>query len=275
MRSNIEQKIKEKIDSVGVPLKDWNVSINYGIKTGFNDAFIITGNQREQIISEDPKSAEIIRPILRGRDIKRYCYHFADLYVILAAFGSYKYLEKQYPAVYKHVCQYEEKLRNRGQGRYRSNGKPNPNGEYPGQHHWLELDNNPRQEYLDDFNKQKIVYREISNYMDACIVEPGVFLNNKCYMITGDHLIYLISVMNSTLFNKVILQNANTTGGKGFGFLEKVCIPFPPETVEKQIIELYYSRTPSNSRTVDKKVDSIVYSLYGLADSEIRIVEAM
>lgn len=94
-------------------------------------------------------------------------------------------------------------------------------------------------------------------------------------MITGDHLIYLISVMNSTLFNKVILQNANTTGGKGFGFLEKVCIPFPPETVEKQIIELYYSRTPSNSRTVDKKVDSIVYSLYGLADSEIRIVEAM
>lgn len=263
--------IKAKVDNNGTPLKNWNVSINRGIITGFNDAFIITREQKEQIISEDPKSAEIIRPILRGRDIKRYETFFADLWLI-TTFPSLNYNINDYPAIKKHLLSFGiERLEQTGithivngepvKARKRTNNK------------WYETQDSIS--YWDDFNKQKIVYREISNCMDACIVEPGVFLNNKCYMITGDHLIYLISVMNSTLFNKVILQNANTTGGKGFGFLEKVCIPFPPETVEKQIIELYYSRTPSNSRTVDKKVDSIVYSLYGLADSEIRIVEAM
>ena len=68
------------MDNTGTPLKNWNVSINRGIITGFNDAFIITREQKEQIISEDPKSAEIIRPILRGRDIKRYETFFADLH---------------------------------------------------------------------------------------------------------------------------------------------------------------------------------------------------
>ncbi|MCD8299765.1 MAG: hypothetical protein LUC41_01095, partial [Clostridiales bacterium] len=75
--SPIEQSIKEKIEAVGAPLKDWDISINYGIKTGLNDAFIISGEKKDELIAEDPRSAEIIRPILRGRDIKRYGYNFA------------------------------------------------------------------------------------------------------------------------------------------------------------------------------------------------------
>lgn len=271
VRSNIEQRIKEKIDSVGVPLNNWNVSINYGIKTGFNDAFIITGNQREQIISEDPKSAEIIRPILRGRDIKRYETFFADLWLI-TTFPSLNYNIDDYPAIKKHLLSFGiERLEQTGITHI-VNGEP-VKARKKTNNKWYETQDSIS--YWDDFNKQKIVYREISNHMDACIVEPGVFLNNKCYMITGEHLIYLLSIMNSTLFNKVILQNANTTGGKGFGFLEKVCIPYPLENVETQIIELYNSRTPSNSNIIDDKVDSIVYSLYGLTESEIRIVESM
>ena len=80
--SEIEQRIKAKIEAVGTPLKDWDIQINYGIKTGFNEAFIINGEKRKELIAQDPKSAEIIRPILRGRDIKRYGYEFADLYLI-------------------------------------------------------------------------------------------------------------------------------------------------------------------------------------------------
>ena len=68
--SDIEQRIKAKIEAIGIPLKDWDISINYGIKTGFNDAFIIDGEKRAELIAQDPKSEEIIRPILRGRDIK-------------------------------------------------------------------------------------------------------------------------------------------------------------------------------------------------------------
>ncbi|HMR81570.1 MAG TPA: Eco57I restriction-modification methylase domain-containing protein, partial [Niabella sp.] len=75
--SELEMRIKKKIEQIGAPLKDWDIEINYGIKTGFNDAFIITGEKRKELIQQDPKSEEIIRPILRGRDIKRYCYDFA------------------------------------------------------------------------------------------------------------------------------------------------------------------------------------------------------
>lgn len=77
--SPVEQSIKRKIEAIGTPLKDWNVKIYRGILTGYNDAFIIDGKKKDELIAADPKSAEIIRPILRGRDIKRYSYEFADL----------------------------------------------------------------------------------------------------------------------------------------------------------------------------------------------------
>ena len=86
--SPIEQSIKQKIEAVGIPLKDWDISINYGIKTGFNDAFIISGEKRDEILAncktdeERHKTAELIRPILRGRDIKRYSYNWANLWLI-------------------------------------------------------------------------------------------------------------------------------------------------------------------------------------------------
>src|SRR5690554_4397447 len=79
--SEIEQQIKAKIEAVGTPLKDWDINIYRGILTGYNEAFIIDGNKKDELIASDPKSAEIIRPILRGRDIKRYGYDFADLWL--------------------------------------------------------------------------------------------------------------------------------------------------------------------------------------------------
>lgn len=81
INSPLEQRIIKKIEAIGTPLKDWDVRINYGVKTGFNDAFIISGEKRQQLLEEDPKSAEIIRPILRGRDIKRYRYDYENQYL--------------------------------------------------------------------------------------------------------------------------------------------------------------------------------------------------
>jgi adenine-specific DNA-methyltransferase len=154
--SPIEQNIKQKIESVGTPLKDWDISINYGIKTGFNEAFIIDEETKNRLIIEDPKSAEILRPILRGRDIKKYTAQFAGLWVIVAKFGSHKYLENDYPVIYNHLLKYKTQLEKRGQCRY--GGKNNA-----GMHHWLELDNCPSQNYLNDFDKPKIVWLTISD----------------------------------------------------------------------------------------------------------------
>ncbi|MDY2992899.1 MAG: class I SAM-dependent DNA methyltransferase, partial [Ligilactobacillus animalis] len=85
--NEIEQSIKQKIEAVGTPLKDWNIEIKRGILTGLNEAFIISKEKRDELISADPKSDEIIRPILRGRDIKRCKYNFSELYVITAYKG--------------------------------------------------------------------------------------------------------------------------------------------------------------------------------------------
>ena len=106
--SPIEQSIKQKIEAVGTPLRDWDIQINYGIKTGYNDAFIISTEKREEILAncqseeERLRTAELIRPILRGRDIKRYGYEWADLYLI-ATFPSRRYYIEDYPAVKNYL----------------------------------------------------------------------------------------------------------------------------------------------------------------------------
>jgi hypothetical protein len=116
--SDIERRIKEKIERIGTPLKDWDIQINYGIKTGFNDAFIIDGAKRKELIEEDSKSDEIIRPILRGRDIKRYGYEFADLWLINTHNGIKEKGIKPinidlYPAIKKHLDKYYPELKKR------------------------------------------------------------------------------------------------------------------------------------------------------------------
>ncbi|MDM1376253.1 DUF7149 domain-containing protein [Myroides marinus] len=103
--SSLEKQIKSKIEQIGVPLKNWDITINYGIKTGYNEAFIIDNEKREELIKQDPKSAEIIRPLLRGRDIKRYSYDYAELYII-STFPSQKIDIEIYPAVKKHLINF-------------------------------------------------------------------------------------------------------------------------------------------------------------------------
>ena len=102
--SDIERSIKAKIEAVGTPLKDWNVDIFRGVLTGYNDAFIISSETREKILencadeSEKQRTSAIIRPILRGRDIKRYSYEYADQYII-ATFPSRQYNIDDYPTL--------------------------------------------------------------------------------------------------------------------------------------------------------------------------------
>ena len=113
--SPIEQSIKAKIEAIGTPLKDWDINIYRGILTGFNEAFIINGKKKDELIAEDPKSAEIIRPILRGRDIKRYGYEFADLWLINTGYDID--VPNRYPAIFRHLKEigdgFEEENKNK------------------------------------------------------------------------------------------------------------------------------------------------------------------
>lgn len=121
--SPIEQSIKRKIEAVGTPLKDWDIQINYGIKTGLNDAFIINTEKRDEILAncltedERARTAELIRPILRGRDIKRYGYNWANLWLINIHNGIKGKLPRidinEYPAIKVHLDQYWNKIKDR------------------------------------------------------------------------------------------------------------------------------------------------------------------
>ena len=118
--SPIEQSIKDKIEAVGTPLKDWDIKINYGIKTGCNEAFIITTEKREEILAncktedERKRTAELIRPILRGRDIRRYGYQDNGLFLIDTHNGVKDKLPpidvNNYPAVKAHLDQFWDKI---------------------------------------------------------------------------------------------------------------------------------------------------------------------
>ena len=187
--SDIEQRIKAKIEAIGTPLKDWDIQINYGIKTGFNDAFIINGEKKAELIAQDSKSAEIIRPILRGRDIKRYGYEFADLYLInthngVKEKGIKRIHIENYPAVKAHLDTFYKQLEKR-----------QDKGDTP-----YNLRNCA---YIEDFYKQKIIYPDISEKLNFQIVEEEFYFNNTIYFITSytEDLSYLLKFLNSNLID--------------------------------------------------------------------------
>ena len=122
-------------------------------------------------------------------------------------------------------------------------------------------------ENSEDFSKPKIVYREISDAMNACLVGEDIMINNKCYMVTGEHLIYLLSIFNSRLFTKILFRQANITGGKGEEFLNTISIPIPDIDIEHRLEELYSLRSgiaPEALYLIDEEVDVIICSLFGL-----------
>src|SRR5690625_2502951 len=174
--SPIEQSIKEKIERIGTPLKDWDIKINYGIKTGFNQAFIIDDETRKRLIQEDPKSAEIIRPILRGRDIQRYDYNFASLYLI-STFPSLTIEIENYPAVKTFLEGFKPKIKQTGETLTPNEIKSViTHGEKFGieinasslkksrkktNNKWFETQDSI--DYWEDFNRQKIAWNRIAS----------------------------------------------------------------------------------------------------------------
>jgi hypothetical protein len=297
-----EQKLKEKIERIGKPLKDWDVNIYYGIKTGLNDAFIITTERRNEILDNCKDEAErrrteaIIKPILRGRDIKRYYYEWAGLWVIIAKFGFYKesYL---YPAIVNHLKKYEIELKSRGQCRYTRQNKAQSNKDYPGQHHWLELDNNPQDSYLREFEKEKVVYSETikiyfdgsRNYPRFVFDENKNFLDKTIFFITGRiWLKYLLGYLNSNV-SEYLMENGycNKLGSASRGLQKNLIenIPVPEitpatkpivhqiESLVDKILSAKKENPQADTSQFETQIDHLVYKLYNLSEEEIKIVE--
>ena len=282
--SVMERDVLDKMQNKGTPLRDWDVSINYGVKTGYNQAFIIDNATKEALISEDSRSAEIIKPVLRGRDIQRYRAYWAGWWLIVAKFGSYQTLPEEYPAIYRHLSQYEEKLRSRGQCRYSRSRKSNANQDYDGQHHWLELDNNPKDSYLRDFAKKKLFWIELASFGRFCYNEDDLFGEATTFVLTGESLKFLCTVLNSRLTHW-LFQSTAPTSGMGTLRWKKVYVerlPIPKISAAKQkpfiklmdqILQAKAINPLTDTSALEMEIDRLVYQLYGLTDQEIAAVQ--
>ena len=263
--SDMERSIKDKIEAVGVPLKEWNVNINYGIKTGCNDAFIIDSEKRNEILNncstEDERinTAELIRPILRGRDIRRYGYEWANLWIINTHNGIKGTVERvhieDYPAIKQHLDAHWDDLKGRAD-----------QGDTP-----YNLRNCA---YLDEFSKPKIIYPNMTKFLPFVYDISGMMTNQKCFIITGDHLGYLTAFFNSSLFKFCFMDRFPELQGKTRElskiFMDEIPILRIDTDTEQEINQLVQDIRGEYSVDKAKKIDNLFFNLYGLSLEEQR-----
>jgi MoxR-like ATPase len=184
-------RLLERTRAAGQPLGEHcGGRIYRGIISGLNEAFFIDEETRQRLIDEDESSADLIRPLLRGRDIKRWRINWQKNYVIVFPFGFHTQLKK-FPAIYAHLESLEDKLKARGQCQYSRGGKEG------GQHHWLELDNNPSPTFLSEFTKPKILIPAISDTVNFAADQGEFYCNNKASICIPPNAGFACGVLNS------------------------------------------------------------------------------
>jgi len=259
-----ELNLKEKIERIGKPLKDWDVKINFGIKTGLNEAFIIDTETRNRLIAEDPKSAEVIKPILRGRDIKRYTPEWAGLWLIASGFDID--IPKQYQAICSHLLQFEEKAIKRD-----DQGK-----------NWWNLRSCA---YYPEFDKEKIIWKRIGSILRFGYDLSGIYCQDSTCIMTGNNLKYLCAYMNSRLGNQLLFDKAPKTGTGDLIVSVQAIDPLlvPPvtssnrpiiEKIESLVDEILLLKKEKQKIDMqEREIDQLVYQLYDLTPEEIAIIE--
>ncbi|MGN8496966.1 DUF7149 domain-containing protein [Helicobacter pylori] len=288
--------LRDKMENIGTPLKDWDIQINYGIKTGANEAFIIPTEKRDEILkncddvqkdergmSERERTIELIKPILRGKDIKRYSYEWAHLWVINTHNGYTSATKskippidiEKYPATKAHLDAHYDAIVTRCD-----------QGDTP-----YNLRNCA---YLEDFEKEKIVYGEIVQeprfYLDNGECELGYFYAEATsFILTGEHLRYLLGMLHSKLitFAFKTFYAGGGLGESGYrykkAFIERLPIPKITEKNQEladkiialvdKILQIKEKDPKANTQRSEKEIDALVYQLYNLTDEEIKIIE--
>ncbi|GAA8266602.1 class I SAM-dependent DNA methyltransferase [Helicobacter pylori] len=281
--------LRDKIESIGAPLKDWDIQIYRGILTGANEAFIIPTEKRDEILNacktqeERERTEGLIKPILRGKDIKRYSYEWAHLWVINTHNGYTSALKskippidiEKYPATKAHLDSHYDTIATRCD-----------QGDTP--YHLRNC------AYLEDFEKEKIVYGEIVQeprfYLDNGECELGYFYAEATsFILTGEHLHYLLGMLHSKLitFAFKTFYAGGGLGESGYrykkAFIERLPIPqITPKNQEladkitdgaEAILALKEKDPKANTQELEKEIDALVYQLYHLTDEEIKTIE--
>ncbi|EAI4691919.1 class I SAM-dependent DNA methyltransferase [Campylobacter jejuni] len=278
--------LKAKIERIGTPLKEWHgLNIYRGILTGYNEAFIITTEKRNEILAnckdeaEKERTAKLMRKMLRGRDIKRYSYEWAGLWVI-GTFPSLKIDIEQYPALKQYLSQFLPRIEQSGEKgcRKKTSNK------------WFEAQDNIA--YYEEFEREKIVYPNMNKEFIAFFDNEFFLLNQKCFILSHQsnnkkELLYLTALLNSNVNFYYFKQIGAKLGVSGYEmskiFVEKLPIPKINSKNEKladelinlvdEILKAKEQDKNTNTQELENKINSIVYKLYNLTEEEIKIIE--
>jgi adenine-specific DNA-methyltransferase len=263
--------LKAKIEENTLILKDWNVQINFGIKTGLNDVFIIPLEKKNEFEKSDPRSLKIIKPILKGRDLKKYHYTFGDLWIInshngLKSNGVERVdVERDYKTIWNYFKENEEKMVSR----------------YDQGDHWSNLRNCA---YLLELEKPKILWGELSDKAKFSFDENGYIPEATLFFMVGENLKFLLGILNSKL-SEWYFDKISTTTGMGTNRWKKYKIEQLPikkisenaqaPFIEKvdEILALKKADPAADTSTLEAEIDRMVYDLYELTEEEIAIVE--
>ena len=271
----------DKLRANGTPLNQYETCRLFrGIITGLNEAFVIDSTTRSSLIREDPKSADLIRPWIRGRDIKRWTHEFHELYIIIVRCGFHTEL-KNYPAIRRHLARFEEKLKARGQCRTSRGGSDE------GQHHWLELDNNPLPDYLRLFSTPSVVYADIGKRLKAFFSTEGIHFGNTAYFVP-ETAPWMAAVLLSTALDFYYRHNMQplgdpwTTGRMRFFSRSMNLVPIPrTNAADKGKLTKLAERAAKAATAgdtgavtvIERDIDEIVYRLFDLTAAEIAQIE--
>jgi len=251
----------DKLRAAGTPLGKYvNGRFYYGIKTGLNEAFVVDRATRDQLIAEHKSSEEVLKPFLRGRDVKRWRIDDPDLWLI---FTRRPFKIDKYPAIKKHLEQFKDQLMPGVQG-----------GRKAGSYEWYEIQDNIA--YWKEFETPKILYQEIATYQAFAWNETKAYTNNKTFLIS-DTSKSLLSILNSKLFYFILDNSVQKMAGDAFAmqsiYLEKLPIAKPTPELEKLLTQLVdyillLSAQPSGVqvqavvRYWEQVIDALVYELY-------------
>ncbi|EAI3913848.1 class I SAM-dependent DNA methyltransferase [Campylobacter lari] len=275
--------LKVKIEKHGTPLKDWHgLNIYRGILTGYNEAFIITTEKRDEILAkckdeaEKERTAKLIRKMLRGRDIKRYSYEWAGLWVI-GTFPSLKIDIEQYPSLKSYLSKFLPRIEQSGEKgcRKKTSNK------------WFETQDNIA--YYQEFEKEILVWKAVGRNLAFALTEKNTLVSAPSSFISTDvnFLKYFCGILLSNTLKWLILQISDTTGAGDLMLnnqsLERLSIPKINSKNEKlanelislvdEILKAKEQDKNANTKTQEDKINSIVYKLYNLNEEEIKIIE--
>lgn len=269
--SNSLQMIKTKAEFVGTPLKDWDIQFYRGLLTGLNEAFIIDENTKNKLIEEDDRNSEIIKPILRGRDVRKYSCNYNNLWIINSHNGIRQQnipkieVERDFPYIFKHLSSFLPKAELRAdQG-----------------DHWTNLRNCA---YINEFSQPKIVFSEIVSEAQFHYDEKGYYPEATVFFMTGANLKYLIALLNSkpvTFIFKTFYAGGELVGKFRYkkAFLENLPVPIINqnqqmvfEILVDQILSSKQANPQSPTTALERKIDELVFKLYDLTYAEVQVV---